>query len=79
MKSLHKDPFEAIVPMTLSSNQLITIAIQPLNMTSNNQVIIDRIEIIPITQSVLDETENQNLESEREVVNALFTNDAKDA
>ncbi|MEC3104013.1 toxin Cry1Ac domain D-VI-related protein, partial [Bacillus thuringiensis] len=58
---------------------LITIAIQPLIITSNNQVIIDRIEIIPITQSVLDETENQNLESEREVVNALFTNDAKDA
>nr|ABR22238.1 pesticidal crystal protein [Bacillus thuringiensis] len=75
----YKDPFDAIVPMRLSSNQLITIAIQPLNMTSNNQVIIDRIEIIPITQSVLDETEDQNLESEREVVNALFTNDAKDA
>nr|AAA22337.1 mosquitocidal protein [Bacillus thuringiensis] len=75
----YKDPNDAIVPMRLSSNQLITIAIQPLNMTSNNQVIIDRIEIIPITQSVLDETENQNLESEREVVNALFTNDAKDA
>ncbi|QPW51713.1 hypothetical protein G9298_29185 (plasmid) [Bacillus thuringiensis] len=70
----YREPFDTILPMRVNRDELITIAIQPINMNANQILIIDRIEFIPITQSVLDYTEEQNLETAQEVVNNLFIN-----
>lgn len=37
-------------------------------------IYIDKIEFIPITQSVLDYTEKQNIEKTQKIVNDLFVN-----
>ncbi|WP_198090503.1 insecticidal delta-endotoxin Cry8Ea1 family protein [Bacillus wiedmannii] len=75
----YKEPFDAILPMRLTSNELTNITIQPQNMSSNQLLIIDRIEFIPITSTVLGDTEKQNLEKVQKAVNDLFTNTAKNA
>ncbi|MED3069644.1 insecticidal delta-endotoxin Cry8Ea1 family protein [Bacillus thuringiensis] len=70
----YRESFDTILPMRVTSGELITVAIQPTNMLSNQILIIDRVEFIPITQSVLDYTEEQNLETAQAVVDNLFTN-----
>lgn len=70
----YRESFNTILPMRVTPGELITIAIQPTNMLANQILIIDRIEFIPIPQSVLDYTEEQNLETAQESVNNLFIN-----
>nr|AJW76684.1 insecticidal crystal protein 3 [Bacillus thuringiensis] len=66
--------YHQIITMTSPQNTIVTINIRQLNPSSNDQLIIDRIEFIPITQSVLDYKEEQNLETAQAVVDNLFTN-----
>ncbi|AKR13106.1 hypothetical protein AC241_31095 (plasmid) [Bacillus thuringiensis] len=66
--------YNQIITMNSPQNTIVTINIRQLNPSSNDQLIIDRIEFIPITQSVLDYTEEQNLETAQAVVDNLFTN-----
>nr|BAE86999.1 pesticidal crystal protein [Bacillus thuringiensis serovar sotto] len=68
----YNEAFDAILPVRLSPNQSTTISIYQTNALPANQLIIDRIEFIPITQSVLDYTEKQNLEKSQKTVNNLF-------
>ncbi|MEW9577734.1 insecticidal delta-endotoxin Cry8Ea1 family protein [Bacillus toyonensis] len=47
--------------------------------SGNTTIIIDKIEFIPITGSLIEYESTQRLENARKAVNALFTNDTKSA
>ncbi|WP_234708558.1 insecticidal delta-endotoxin Cry8Ea1 family protein, partial [Bacillus mycoides] len=71
---------------TFGYKETITIPIQQVEyigfvgfFSTNTTIVLDKIEFIPIQGSVAEYEANQNLEKARKAVNALFTNDAKNA
>ncbi|MED3090053.1 insecticidal delta-endotoxin Cry8Ea1 family protein, partial [Bacillus toyonensis] len=62
-----------------SEEELIYVIVNTVNSIDSEPVIIDKIEFIPIEESVAEFEANQGIEKARKAVNALFTDDAKNA